>query len=229
MRASNPDGQWLVSPEGIRWRFDAGSTSLDFAYTGDWPQRIADAAGVPSAAAGELVSTPHELGAWLADRTPRVQADDAGDRDLVDAVALRAAIARLATAVADEVTPDPDDVDTLNLYAAMPDIPPALGGGNRQAGATRVRVAQALSSIARDAVRVLGGDPERMRRCDAEDCRLVFHDESRTVNRRWCSMQRCGNRAKVRAHRARARAARMTPPGAERAGSSGSGEVQVSR
>jgi predicted RNA-binding Zn ribbon-like protein len=31
----------------------------------------------------------------------------------------------------------------------------------------------------------------------------VFRDESRTANRRWCSMQRCGNRAKVRAHRAR--------------------------
>jgi len=31
----------------------------------------------------------------------------------------------------------------------------------------------------------------------------VFHDESRTATRRWCSMSRCGNRAKVRAFRAR--------------------------
>jgi predicted RNA-binding Zn ribbon-like protein len=34
----------------------------------------------------------------------------------------------------------------------------------------------------------------------------VFFDESRSNNRRWCSMQRCGNRSKVRAHRERASA-----------------------
>jgi predicted RNA-binding Zn ribbon-like protein len=34
----------------------------------------------------------------------------------------------------------------------------------------------------------------------------VFYDESRAGSRRWCSMQRCGNRAKVRAHRQRAAA-----------------------
>ncbi|WFR67367.1 CGNR zinc finger domain-containing protein [Curtobacterium flaccumfaciens] len=31
----------------------------------------------------------------------------------------------------------------------------------------------------------------------------MFYDSSRGGTRRWCSMQRCGNRAKVRAHRAR--------------------------
>ena len=44
---------------------------------------------------------------------------------------------------------------------------------------------------------------ERVRECAADDCAIVFYDESRSNNRRWCSMQRCGNRAKVRAHRAR--------------------------
>ena len=64
----------------------------------------------------------------------------------------------------------------------------------------------ALSTLAREAVANLGAREEgRIRRCAAEDCRLVFHDESRTNSRRWCSMQRCGNRAKVRAHRERAR------------------------
>ena len=43
-----------------------------------------------------------------------------------------------------------------------------------------------------------------MRRATTPTCRMVFHDESRTNNRRWCSMERCGNRAKVRAHRERA-------------------------
>ena len=103
-----------------------------------------------------------------------------------------------------------DDVDTVNLFAATPDIPPALDGGRRQAGRTRIRTGQALATIARDAVMLLGTPSDgtdlegRIRECSADDCHLVFYDESRTNNRRWCSMQRCGNRAKVRAYRAKA-------------------------
>jgi predicted RNA-binding Zn ribbon-like protein len=71
-----------------------------------------------------------------------------------------------------------------------------------------VRLGQALSTVARDAVELFGRrGTDRIRSCSADDCELVFYDESRSNNRRWCSMQRCGNRAKVRAHRARAVAA----------------------
>ena len=46
----------------------------------------------------------------------------------------------------------------------------------------------------------------RIRECSADDCRLVYLDTSRSGTRRWCSMQRCGNRAKVRTFRAKASA-----------------------
>jgi predicted RNA-binding Zn ribbon-like protein len=98
-------------------------------------------------------------------------------------------------------------VDTLNLFAATPDVPPVLAGGHRQAGTGSIRLGQVLSTLARDAVALLGAEAEgaqRIRRCAADDCDIVFHDESRTGTRRWCSMQRCGNRAKVRAFRERA-------------------------
>jgi predicted RNA-binding Zn ribbon-like protein len=39
-----------------------------------------------------------------------------------------------------------------------------------------------------------------------ERCRMLFLDRSRGRRRRWCSMAECGNRAKVAAHRERARA-----------------------
>jgi predicted RNA-binding Zn ribbon-like protein len=124
---------------------------------------------------------------------------------------LRAAIAGIAAALSERRSPDAEDIDTVNLFAATPDVPPALAGGRRQAGAGRIRVGQALSSVARDAVELFGHeadrqlhtDEQRIRTCSASDCRLVFYDESRTNNRRWCSMQRCGNRAKVRAFRER--------------------------
>jgi predicted RNA-binding Zn ribbon-like protein len=39
--------------------------------------------------------------------------------------------------------------------------------------------------------------------CEGDDCYLMFFDTSRPGNRRWCSMQRCGNRHKVGAYRSR--------------------------
>ena len=126
------------------------------------------------------------------------------DGDLRDALHLRSAVARTATRASRGEAPDASDVDVINLYAATPDIPPALIGGTRQAGRTRARTGQALSELARQAVELFGPETiERFRECSADDCSIVFYDESRSNNRRWCSMQRCGNRAKVRTHRSK--------------------------
>jgi len=216
---------------GASWFFDAGRVALDFAHTGGFAD---DPLGErPRAHLGELLASPADLDEWLAAHTEPIDVG-ATDRELVDAKALRAAIAGIAVAAApapgttpaarDATTaglragtgrsdPAPEDVDTVNLFAALPDVPPALAGGRRHAGATRVRLAQALSSVARDAVALfseVGFDDAaadagstRLSRCSAPDCGLVFYDSSRGGTRRWCSMQRCGNRAKVRAHRAR--------------------------
>lgn len=47
---------------------------------------------------------------------------------------------------------------------------------------------------------------ELIRRCAGPDCILYFLDHTRNHSRRWCSMEVCGNRAKVRAHYRRQRA-----------------------
>jgi predicted RNA-binding Zn ribbon-like protein len=189
-------GEVMHPANGVPWFFDAGSDSLEFAYSGDLGR------GVPQ---WERLREPRDLGAWLAARLDRVAADEVTDRDLADALHLRGALTGLYLAAADGEPLSPDDIDTVNLFAATPDIPPALGGGQRQAGAGRLRVGQVLSTLARDAIEVFGAlDEGRIRACDADDCRMVYHDESRTNNRRWCSMEHCGNRAKVRAHRERA-------------------------
>tara|TARA_R100001086_G_scaffold212683_6_gene128615 strand:- start:467 stop:1054 length:588 start_codon:yes stop_codon:yes gene_type:complete len=192
-------GQLVTTPDDTTWRFEAGAESLDFAYA---------LGTVPGARAATPVDSAAQLGEWLAERVPRLAAEDSTDRDLLDARTLARAIARLAEARHTAAAGDPDDIDVVNLVAAMPDLPPRLAGGGRQAGASRIRVSQALSSLAREAIAMLEGDPASLRRCGADDCDLLFRDESRTQSRRWCSMQRCGNRAKVRAHRERARRAR---------------------
>ncbi|WP_317231307.1 CGNR zinc finger domain-containing protein, partial [Clavibacter sp. MX14-G9D] len=141
------------------------------------------------------------LGAWLGEHLAAVS--EPTERDLADARTLRQAVGDIASALADGGEPAPRDVDVLNLYAATPDLPPALGGGSRQAGRALARPAQALATAARDAVVVFGAGSERIRRCSAEDCTVLYLDTTRSGTRRWCSMRRCGNRAKVRAHRAR--------------------------
>lgn len=40
----------------------------------------------------------------------------------------------------------------------------------------------------------------RLKRCNNPDCVLIFLDTSRNQKRRWCSMETCGNRAKVSTH-----------------------------
>jgi predicted RNA-binding Zn ribbon-like protein len=190
---SIPVGQWLTSAEGTRWWFDSGSFALDFAYTG----------GIGGNPASERLHAPDDRTAWLRERFP-VAISSARSRDLFDAISLRGAIGRMARSAAHGQTMRSADIDFVNLYAATPDIPPVLAGGSRQAGRSVQAVGQALSTIARDAVDLF--DPAnagRIRECSGSDCEIVYLDTSRAATRRWCSMQRCGNRAKVRAHRAR--------------------------
>lgn len=50
---------------------------------------------------------------------------------------------------------------------------------------------------------VVAGEQERLRRCEAPDCRRAFIDLSRNRSRRYCDSRTCGNRLHVAAYRAR--------------------------
>ena len=106
---------------------------------------------------------------------------------------------------------DADDVARLNLVAAGPDLAPQLRVGT----VTRLEVRgsywiaddlvdAALSSLARDVILLLTSqDVARIKECEHPDCSLLFLDDSQSGNRRWCSMDRCGNLAKVAGYRNR--------------------------
>jgi predicted RNA-binding Zn ribbon-like protein len=61
--------------------------------------------------------------------------------------------------------------------------------------ATLAPVALAAAGI------LMAADPARLRRCASPRCSLWFTDTSRSGRRKWCSMDRCGNRAKAERHR----------------------------
>ena len=201
---SIPVGQWLVSAEGTRWWFDSGSFALDFATTatisGD-PAATSSASGPGT----DRLHSPDDLTTWLRERFP-VTVGAARTRDLFDAVSLRDAIGRMAVGASLGAA-----ARTRRHRCGQP-----LRRDARRAAVDHRRpppgrrsvhtVPQALSTIARDAVDLFSpANAGRIRVCSGDDCGMVYLDTSRAASRRWCSMQRCGNRAKVRAHRARKR------------------------
>jgi predicted RNA-binding Zn ribbon-like protein len=100
-------------------------------------------------------------------------------------------------------------VTAINRSAAAtpltPELTPELAPDGLTAGwAAPVRATQALSTMAREMIELLSGPlAGRLRECASDDCPLVFVDTSRPGARRWCAMERCGNRHKLRALRAR--------------------------
>ncbi len=73
-------------------------------------------------------------------------------------------------------------------------------------GRPRTVPLDATGAILLAAVRLADdGDWARVKLCAAETCRWAFVDGSRNRSRSWCSMDTCGNRAKARSFRSRAR------------------------
>ena len=58
-----------------------------------------------------------------------------------------------------------------------------------------------IASIARSAAELVAEGPAApVRICANPKCGLFFYDDSRTGDRKWCSMATCGNRTKVATH-----------------------------
>ncbi len=174
-------------------RFRSGRACTDFAHTGgDGPY-----------ARFEIIHTPADLARWLG-VIVELDGIEPGPSDLVDGRTLRRAIWNAARQV---IAGEPilaNDRDVINEAAARTPPAPMLDESGRSGTRRPVGASQVLSMLARDAVDLFGGPfAGHVRTCAAPDCGLLFVDRSRTGNRQWCSMQRCGTRAKVRAHRER--------------------------
>jgi predicted RNA-binding Zn ribbon-like protein len=186
----------LTDPRGGSFRFDAGAVCLDFAHSG----------GEGPYAVFETLHQPADLGAWLA-QPPLAAALTVppADDDLAAAKILRQAIWEAAHDRAAGRPLSAGALATINRAAAAAPLVPELDpDGTATAWAPPVRAAQALSTLAREMIALLSGPlAGRIRECDSDDCPLVFVDSSRPGARRWCAMERCGNRHKLRAMRAR--------------------------
>ncbi|MER6070989.1 ABATE domain-containing protein [Streptomyces sp. NPDC001817] len=189
------------APPAPRFRSGAGRLCLDFMRT----LRLRGMDG-----ATEELPAPEALAAWVAQLGPYPDglAVPAPAQDVLhQAQQLREAVYALLTAARGDSGPagcPPDDRALLNRAAAGTPPVPVLGeeGSVTYTAADPVRAV--LTDIARDALDLATSAAlERVRACAGPRCAAWFLDTSRPGNRRWCSMDACGNQAKKSTWRSR--------------------------
>ena len=140
----------------------------------------------------------------LADRDPA-----AAEAVLGRARALREAIYRAFSAMAKGVAAAPADLELIGTEAGRATahrrlVPTAEGCMWEYAEVDALErplwpVALAAAALATSA------EVARVKECASDNCNWLFLDVSKNRSRRWCDMKECGNRAKARRHRTRAR------------------------
>ncbi len=179
----------------------AGSLALDLVNTIDWrddPSRRID-----------LIPTAATLAAWAkhvgfptaarACRLPGCHHRAIGLRETLAALFSAATKGqRLPDAVLQKLTQWNQDAWRNRVLASRKDTA-AWRWHARTNGADRL-----LFTIALDAAELLlSAERSRLRVCEGAGCGWFFVDRSKAGRRRWCNMEVCGNRVKVRSYRAR--------------------------
>jgi predicted RNA-binding Zn ribbon-like protein len=171
----------------------------------DWLDLLATNEGRYRAVQHDTIASPPALRAWLRSKdlepTGRV-----GGAEVGYVAEARETMHRLAVASVTGSPPAAADVRQLDRLLAA-DVALRVTRGSASLRVRRpATVAQAVARLAREAVGDLhadraGGGPGALRACGDDTCSGIFLDA--TGRRRWCSDERCGNRMRVRAHRAR--------------------------
>jgi len=173
-----------------------GNAALDFANTLEGPRD-----GEPGE---DHLREPADLVAWAQYAGVLDDAPSTDGHVLDRARTLRAAVYDVFSAVAAGREPPAKALEQLAGFhaeaAAHARLVPMSGRVDLTwDGDDPARVLWPLAVAAVDLLR--GGPLERVKLC--AECRWLFLDQSRNRSRRWCSMNECGGRLKMRRYRAR--------------------------
>ena len=142
----------------------------------------------------------------FAESEPAIAADT-----LEEAKSLREAIYSIFSTVAGGKRAQATDVGVLNrhLARAMAKMEVQVTDEGYRLGWCSDQVAdKMLYPVAKSAAELLTSDElDRLKQCANEDdgCGSLFLDSSKSHSRRWCSMDSCGNKTKVRTYYAKHR------------------------
>jgi predicted RNA-binding Zn ribbon-like protein len=166
----------------------------------------------------ELLVEPADLGEWLRAAGLSARRPTVSPELLTEARSLREAIDRVLAAAAAGSPPRRRDVLLIDLWGRQAGEPPARlrldrdGTLHVELPARAADAERALGAVAADAITLLAeGQADRVRVCGHARCGLRYLDRSPAGNRQWCSMRRCGGRAKAQQYYARKR--RRSPGG----------------
>ncbi len=155
---------------------------------------------------GREVEPPLEmLRTFLVERGLLAPEEPFGEPERATALALRRALRNLIAAGGQRLAPeDAAVIDQLGIEAGL--HPHFHAGRSPTLEPRGEGVAAALGRLVAIAfLATFDGSFGHLKLCADPTCRAVFYDRSKNHSGKWCSMEVCGNRAKVRAWRERKR------------------------
>lgn len=148
------------------------------------------------------LDAPAALGDWLVAAGLIERGTPASGRDLRLALRLRAG---LRGELEGHHAKDTDPAAVSFLEEVCGELPLRAvctpGGLAPSLGGVRGALAELVAATTTARIKGTWG---RLKICPGDDCAWAFYDPSRNRSKRWCSMEVCGNRSKVRAFRGRA-------------------------
>lgn len=149
----------------------------------------------------EELDSPDALATWLVRAGLVPKGTVASGRDLRLALQLRSALRADLLANHDG---DHDAAERAELEDVCRELPlHAVGTPTALAPAASGPRGGLSAIVAASVTSRIKGSWSRLKICPADDCLWAFYDVSRNRSKRWCSMETCGNRNKVRAYRGR--------------------------
>jgi predicted RNA-binding Zn ribbon-like protein len=175
------------------FRFGLGHVALEFVAT------LAGRLGEPV----DRLREPEDLADWL--EQAGLESGTRCDRRLLaEARELREAVYGVLDRARRGKQPSQADIELINSWAARPVRVAQIGPRLTRTWTESEAVEAGLAQLARASVDLITGpDLALIRNCADRSCSLLFIDQSRPGRRRWCSMERCGNRAKTARYRER--------------------------
>jgi len=186
----------------------AGNPVLDFANTLDYrfdPRRTIEL----MSSYERLVDFAQQSGLITENQARRLKSlknERAAERALRHAIQLREVIESVFRALLARMAPNKSSVEDLNRFLARAREHQTFhwkSGRLTQCFDDLERNAESPTWLLAVSAEALLTSPElaHVRACHEPSCRWLFLDHSKNHSRRWCAMELCGNRAKVRKFR----------------------------
>lgn len=154
----------------------------------------------------DLLEAPADVKHW-AQQVGFSLAGDVNPNDLAIVKALREELKNVFLAIINGEKLAQDELVTVNRYLEKHgthqqlDIDAGTGGLRLIANHNTKFLSSLLANVAYEGAQLLtSSQVSNIKSCNNPECVLLFLDISRTRRRRWCSMDICGNRAKVARH-----------------------------